>query len=54
MLLGSPLVRLIISKRPPYLEIAVTLAALAFLGFIVLGGFDQRSDEGTRTTMHAD
>jgi len=42
------------SKRPPYLEIAVTLAALAFLGLIILGSFDQRSDEGARVTMQAD
>ena len=43
------------SKHPPYLEIAVTLAALGFLGLVILGAFDRRGDEeGGRLTMHAD
>jgi hypothetical protein len=41
-------------KRPPYLEIAVTLAVLAFLGFIIVGGFDQRANNNGQVTMRAD
>jgi len=33
------------SKRPPYVEIAVTVAALVFLALIVAGGIDA----GTQT-----
>lgn len=41
-------------KRPPYLEIAVTLAVLAFLGLIIVGGFDQRANNNGQVTMRAD
>jgi len=30
-------------KHPPYLEIMMTVAAMGFLGLVVIGGFDQRS-----------
>ncbi len=42
------------SKPPPYLEIAVTLAALAFLGLVILGIFDQRSNDAGLVTMRPD
>jgi hypothetical protein len=38
-------------ERPPYLEIAITLMALAFLGLVVLGTFDQRTGDAGRVTM---
>ena len=41
-------------KRPPYLEIAITLAALVFLGLVILGGFDQRGNDGGLVTMRPD
>jgi hypothetical protein len=40
-------------KRPPYLEIAVTLATLVFLSLVILGGFDQRRNEGALLTLHS-
>jgi TRAP-type C4-dicarboxylate transport system permease small subunit len=40
-------------KRPPYLEIAVTLAVIAFLGLIILGGFDQGANNGGRVTLQS-
>jgi multisubunit Na+/H+ antiporter MnhF subunit len=41
-------------KRAPYLEIAITLAALGFLGLVILGGFDQRGNNGGVVTMRPD
>ena len=42
------------SKRPPYLEIAVTAAVLTFLGLVIVGGFDQRANNAGQVTMRAD
>jgi hypothetical protein len=33
------------SKRTPYLEILLTVAVMAFLAFVVAGGFNQRPDD---------
>jgi TRAP-type C4-dicarboxylate transport system permease small subunit len=41
------------SKRPPYLEIAVTLAILAFLGLVIVGSFDQHAST-EHVTMQTD
>jgi hypothetical protein len=40
------------SKRPPYLEIALTLAAMAFLALIVAGGIDAGTETYYAATMH--
>ena len=42
------------SKRTPYLEIAVTAAVLAFLGLIIVGTFDQRANNGGQVTLRSD
>ena len=42
------------SKRPPYLEIIVTLVVMAFLGLVIIGSFDQRGDDAGRLTMRPD
>ncbi len=42
------------SKRPPYIEIIVTAAVMAFLTFIVIGGFDTRNESPGQVTMRAD
>ena len=42
------------SKRPPYLEIILTAVVMAFLGLIIVGGFNQRSDDAGRLTMRPD
>jgi hypothetical protein len=39
---------------PPYLEIALTLAALAFLSFVILGSFDQSRREGAIVTLRSE
>jgi hypothetical protein len=39
------------SKRTPYLEVALTLAVMAFLAFVVAGVFNQRSDEAGHVVM---
>jgi len=31
-------------KRPPYIEIAVTVAVMVFLAFVVAGGIDGGAD----------
>ena len=40
------------SKRPPYLEVIVTVLVMAFLTLVVVGGFDTRN-EGFGTGEHA-
>jgi hypothetical protein len=40
-------------KRPPYLEIILTVAVMAFLGLVIVGGFDQNSDGLGRVTMRS-
>jgi len=42
------------SKRPPYIEVIVTVAVLAFLTLIVVGGFDARNDPPGQLTMRAE
>ena len=42
------------SKRTPYLEIALTVAVLAFLALVVAGGFNPHNDEKAQVTMHAE
>jgi|RhiMetdeSRZDD1v2_1073273.scaffolds.fasta_scaffold412931_3 hypothetical protein len=41
------------SKRTPYLEIALTVAVMAFLVVVIAGGFNQRGDDAAQVTMHA-
>jgi hypothetical protein len=38
-------------RRPPYLEVLLTLAVMAFIALIVAGSFSQRSDDAERVTM---
>ena len=40
-------------KRPPYLEIIVTAAVMAFLTLIVIGGIDMRGENPGQVTMRA-
>jgi hypothetical protein len=42
------------SKRTAYLEIALTVAVMAFLAIVIAGGFNQRSDDAAQVTMHAE
>jgi hypothetical protein len=42
------------SKRTPYLEVALTVAVMAFLAFVIAGVFNQRTDEPGQVTMRAD
>jgi hypothetical protein len=43
------------SKRPPYIEVIVTVAVMAFLTLIVVGGFDARNDQGAgQLTMRSE
>ena len=38
-------------KRPPYLEIILTVAVMAFLALVIAGGFNQPGDEVARATL---
>ena len=42
------------SKRPPYLEVVVTVLVMAFLTLIVVGGFDTRSEGFGQITMRSE
>ena len=42
------------SKRPPYLEIALTAVVMAFLTLIVIGGIDTRNEGAGQISMRAD
>jgi hypothetical protein len=42
------------SKRAPYLEIVLTVAAMGFLGLVILGSFDQRSNAPGQVTLRAE
>ena len=42
------------SKRPPYLEIIVTVFVMAFLTLIVVGGIDTRTEGFGQVTMRAE
>jgi hypothetical protein len=42
-----------ISKRAPYLEIALTVAVMAFLAAIIAGGFNQGGNEAAQVTMRS-
>ena len=39
------------AKRPPYVEIILTIAVMAFLALIIAGGLDQSADEVGGVTM---
>ena len=41
-------------KRPPYLEFAVTAAVLTFLALVIVGSFDQRTNNTGQVTLRAD
>ena len=41
-------------KRPPYVEVVLTVLVMAFLTLIVLGGFDTRQEGFGQVTMRAD
>ncbi len=42
------------SKRPPYLEVIVTVLVMGFLTLIVVGGFDTRSEGFGQITMRSE
>jgi TRAP-type C4-dicarboxylate transport system permease small subunit len=42
------------SQRTPYLEIVITIAVLAFLAFVVAGGFNQPASEIAQATTLPD
>jgi hypothetical protein len=42
------------AKRPPYVEVILTIAVMAFLALIIAGGFNQPADEVARATMGAE
>jgi hypothetical protein len=42
------------SKRPPYLEVVLTVLVMAFLALIVVGGVDTRQEGFGQITMRAD
>jgi hypothetical protein len=42
------------SKRTPYIEIALTVAVMAFLAVVIAGGFSPRHDETSHVTMQAE
>ena len=42
------------SKRPPYLEVVVTVLVMAFLTLIVVGGFDTRTEGFGQLTMRSE
>lgn len=42
------------SKRPPYLEVVVTVLVMAFLTLVVVGGFDTRSEGFGQITMRSE
>ena len=42
------------SKRPPYLEVVVTVLVMAFLTLIVVGALDSRQESFGQITMSAD
>jgi hypothetical protein len=41
-------------QRTPYLEIAITMAVLAFLAFVVAGGFNLPQDDIAQATARHD
>ena len=42
------------SKRPPYLEVIVTVLVMAFLTLVVVGGFDMRNEGFGQVSMRAE
>jgi hypothetical protein len=38
-------------KRTPYLEVMLTVAVMAFLALIIVGMFNQRSDDVAQITL---
>jgi hypothetical protein len=42
------------SKRPPYLEVVVTVLVMAFLTLIVVGGLDTRPEGFGQLTMRSE
>ena len=41
-------------KRPPYLEVVLTVLVMAFLTLVVVGGFDTRQEGVGLITMRTD
>jgi hypothetical protein len=41
------------SRRPPYLEVILTLAVMAFIALVVAGSFTHRDDDAGRLTMRS-
>ena len=39
------------SQRTPYIEIALTVAVLAFVAFVIAGGFDRPVDDVAQVTI---
>jgi hypothetical protein len=44
----------VMPKRPPYIEIIVTVLVMGFLALIVVGAIDSGSDSRDLLTMRAD
>lgn len=39
------------SQRTPYIEIVLTVAVLAFVAFVIAGGFDRLADDVAQVTI---
>jgi hypothetical protein len=39
------------SQRTPFVEIALTVAVLAFVAFVIAGGFDRPADDVAQATI---
>jgi hypothetical protein len=42
------------SKRPPYVEVIMTILVMAFLTLVVVGGLDLRNEDFGQVTMRAE
>lgn len=42
------------SKRPPYVEVVLTVLVMAFLTLVVVGGFDTRSEGFGQVSMRSE
>jgi multisubunit Na+/H+ antiporter MnhF subunit len=40
------------THRTPYLEIALTIAVLAFVAFVIAGAFNRPPDDVAQATIH--
>jgi hypothetical protein len=42
------------SERTPYIEIALTFAVLAFVAFVIAGGFNRPADDVAQITIRSE